>query len=320
MLEKLMPEIGPNPVPDLMWLSCDGMMVIDEQRRILAMNPALEQLIGRPSSELAGKSECGLLFSCRDLQGCSLEDQPERCPGLKAMVQFEPVRDAQFTIRNAQGKGIVVSASYTPIQLPDRPVWALAVFRDVTLNKKQELRWIQQAMTDPLTALPNRTALLDRLQKELSRTRRYRRPLAVAIADLDGFKGYNDAYGHPAGDELLQALAQLFQAGRRSADLIARYGGDEFALLLPETDFAGAEVVTEHLRGVVASFPFPRRKPLFMKPDLTHPVRMSFGVAVFPEDGTDPKDLIACADERLYEAKRRGGNCVVEGPLLEKSA
>ena len=303
---------GAMPVPDLMWLSCDAMMIIDEHRVILAANPAMERLTGRSASDLIGKIECGALFSCRDLQGCSMKEDPSRCPGLSAMHQFTPVRDAEFSIRNAQGKGLVVNASYTPIQLPGRPVWALAVFRDMTSRKKQELRWIQQAMTDPLTALPNRNVFLDLLQKELGRAKRHNRPLAVAMIDLDNFKGYNDVYGHPAGDELLKALAGLLQAGRRTSDLPARVGGDEFALLLPETDGAGAMVVAERLCNSVASFPFAH--PAAIQPQAAPPpVHLSIGVSVLPKDGQDSQALLACADRRLYEAKGRGGNNVV-GP------
>lgn len=303
---------GAIPVPDLMWFSCDGMMVIDEHRVILAVNPAMERLTGRAAADLIGKSECGVLFSCRDLQGCSMEENPAHCPGLKAMHRFTPVRDAEFSIRNAQGKGVVVNASYTPIQLPDRPVWALAVFRDMTSRKKQELRWIQQAMTDPLTALPNRNVFLDLFQKELGRAMRHNRPLAVAMIDLDNFKGYNDAYGHAAGDDLLKTLAGLLRSGRRTSDLAARYGGDEFALLLPETDAAGAMVVADRFCSLVAGFPFAHPDTI-QSQAAPRPVHLSIGVSVFPEGGQDSQALLACADRRMYEAKQRGGNNVV-GP------
>ncbi len=292
MLEKV-----PGIVPDILWFSCDGMMVIDEQRRILAMNPALEQMTGRASEEVAGKLECGTLFSCRDEKGCSLREHPEECPGLKAMRQFRSVPSAEYTIRIAEGKGRVMSASYTPIQLPDRPVWTLVVMRDISAAKRRERQLLKQAKSDPLTGLANRAAFLEACFKEIKRASRHGGKLAVAMVDLDGFKGYNDQHGHLAGDDLLKGIAQGLQTGRRASDLVTRYGGDEFALLLPETDAAGAVNLTERLCHLLG-----RAHP---------PMTLSIGVAVYPEDGTSTESLLSRADRRLYQAKGLGGNRVI---------
>ena len=310
---------GSRLIPDLLWYSCDGMMAIDEHRRILAINPALERLLDRKSEDLSGKAHCGVLFSCRDLHGCSLEENPQDCPGLKAVQSFQPVRDAEYCIRTAGGKAIVVSSSYTPIQLPGHPVWALVILRNITPQKKKELRLIQQAKTDPLTLLPNRTALTETCLKEIGRAKRHDQPLAVAMLDVDGFKAYNDTYGHPAGDVFLRTLADLIRTGRRIGDLVTRYGGDEFVLLLPETDAADAMLVAEKIRQVVARFLFARGQEIPSAPTLC-PITVSSGIAVFPEDGDIPEKLLARADQRLYEAKRRGGNQVVGPPYPGETA
>lgn len=179
---------GTVPVPELLWRSCDGMMVIDERRRILAMSPSMERLTGRQMHDVVGKVECGVLFGCHDGHGCPLADHPEKCPGLRAMRRLRPVKAAEYTIRTASGHTRVMSCSYTPIQqTPKSPVLALAVMRDLTHQKWRENRLAASAMTDPLTRLPNRTAFLDACSKELRRDVRHVRPLAIAMADLDGF-------------------------------------------------------------------------------------------------------------------------------------
>lgn len=304
---------GHAVIPELLWHSCDAMMVIDEERKILAANPAMERLTGRRREELMGRAECGFVLNCRDPQGCSLAEQPWECPGLRAMRGFEPIPSAEYTIHDAQGKDLVVSSSYTPIQLPGRPIWALVIMRDITLQKRREMRLILQAKTDPLTSLHNRASLMEALQTELKRASRHGRTLALAMVDLDGFKQYNDRFGHLAGDDLLKALAGLLRAGRRLPDLVARYGGDEFVLLLPETDAAGAMVVAQRLCNIIAKFPFaPTEAPVEQTP--LKPIGISIGVAVYPGDGREPQELLANADRRLYDAKNQGGRRAVGPP------
>ncbi len=298
------------PVPEILWYSCDGMMVIDERRTVMAINPALEKMLGRSADQVVGKAECGVLFACQDLHGCPLMSRPSECPGLRAMERFEPVHSAEYTIQITEGKRIVVSASYTPIQMPGRPVWALVVMRDITLQKQREDRLVRKAMSDPLTSLPNREAFLKTFSVELKRAIRHGRSLGVAMLDVDGFKKYNDTYGHLAGDKLLRSIAVVLRSGRRASDVVARYGGDEFALLLSETDAAGAIVMAERLEYAISKFPFGvagAREAVSPLPLVT----VSIGVAVFPEDGNTIDKLLTQADQRLYEAKRLGCNRVV---------
>ena len=140
--------------------------------------------------------------------------------------------------------------------------------------------------------------MMNALAREFKRASRHRMPLTFGLADLDGFKRYNDTYGHVLGDELLEKVGQIFKQGRRAEDVIARYGGDEFGILLPGTDAAGAMVVADRLRTGVA---------------FALPVTVSIGLSTFPGDGVNPQELISHADTRLYTAKTLGHNQVI-GP------
>lgn len=297
------PQEAPPGVPELLWQACDAMMVIDDQRRILAVNPAMERLMGHAASELVGRQQCSALFACHTDTGCSLAEQADRCPGMRAMRRGRPVEAATYLIRTPAGRTVPICASYTPLPArADGTVCALAVLRDVRVLQRQERRLLRQATTDLLTGLPNRASFLRGFSEHLARARRLPAPCAVAMADLDGFKAYNDRHGHHAGDALLAAIAGQLMAGHRGAEMVARFGGDEFVLCFPDADAGTAMAAAERLRKVVAE-----------AAPADPPVTISFGVAVCPDDGQAAEELLAKADERLYAAKRRGGNRVV-GP------
>jgi diguanylate cyclase (GGDEF)-like protein len=152
------------------------------------------------------------------------------------------------------------------------------------------------AKTDPLTGLLNRRGFEETFAIELDRARRSRRPLSVVAGDLDGFKRLNDHLGHHAGDEALQALAVDIAKWKRRIDVAARMGGEEFALLLPDTDERGAFLVAERLRRAV--------RRTFS--DTPLPVTISFGIASWPDHGDETALLLRAADEALYAAKDLG--------------
>ncbi len=151
------------------------------------------------------------------------------------------------------------------------------------------------AVTDPLTGLYNRRLFAESFEKELNRARRYGLPLGIVILDLHRFKEVNDKYGHPRGDEVLRAAAATLQKALRTSDSAFRIGGDEFALLLPQTDAAQAEALGKRIETVFAE----TLKPL----QLGFSVTMDHGVATFPQDGDQSEQLIHVADERLYQLK-----------------
>jgi diguanylate cyclase (GGDEF)-like protein/putative nucleotidyltransferase with HDIG domain len=180
-------------------------------------------------------------------------------------------------------------------------IWTVLVVGAFIATLRQRVdhlidRLSNAASTDPLTHLLNRRGFRDVFDLELERSRRSGRPCALLMADLDHFKRVNDMLGHPAGDERLRKFASLLESGKRRIDASARMGGEEFALLLPETDEHGAYVIAERLRHAVRDAFAPDQLPL----------TVSFGVAAYPNHGATGDQLLQAADQALYVAKELG--------------
>lgn len=183
-------------------------------------------------------------------------------------------------------------------------------FRAVEQMKKQlEERNVELqrlSMTDGLTAIPNRRHFDDMLQREWRRGHRDKFPVALIMIDVDQFKRYNDTYGHQAGDECLQRIAEVLKnVARRPGDVAARYGGEEFALLLPQTDVDGACVVASNLKMLVEKLNIPHSAS-----EVAPHVTLSLGIACVtePPASMQPDELVAIADRALYRSKRNGRN------------
>ena len=159
----------------------------------------------------------------------------------------------------------------------------------------------EQATTDHLTGLANRRRFERQLEREVARTARHERPFSLVLLDLDDFKQVNDTHGHEAGDVAIQSLARVLQQGTRGIDLAARVGGEEFAVILTETNLAGAAEVAERLRLTLRATEIP----------VIGHIAASFGVAECPSQGLTARELVASADAALYEAKRQGRDRVV---------
>ncbi|MGB6386936.1 MAG: GGDEF domain-containing protein [Terriglobales bacterium] len=167
---------------------------------------------------------------------------------------------------------------------------------------------LQLATSDPLTGLFNRGYVDDRFALELSRARRYGKLLTIAVIDADRFKLLNDTHGHPAGDLVLRKISTILRDSIRQSDTVGRYGGEEFVVILPETDIESAQRKLESLRELVASTPIA----LATRGEKIQ-VTISAGLASFPQDGEDAAELFALADERMFQAKKEGRNRVVAG-------
>ena len=161
--------------------------------------------------------------------------------------------------------------------------------------------------TDNLTGAVNKAFFETELQREIYRAARYHRPLSLLMIDIDGFKEINDQHGHIVGDRALAGIGKLICDSIRSDDTLGRFGGDEFAVLMPEMELRGAVEVAERLRQQVADNTFEVE-------DLELQISVSIGAAFADAAVREPTDLIQVADERLYRAKRNGRNCVKPEP------
>ena len=159
------------------------------------------------------------------------------------------------------------------------------------------------ALTDELTRLYNFRFLKAALRREIERASRYGQVFSIIMIDVDHLKRYNDDHGHLGGSELLRQLAAILSQSSRAIDLVAKYGGDEFMVILPQTRLEGAVTMASRIRSAVASTAFPHCNP----GDMT----VSVGVASFPQHGDSVETLVGAADRALFQAKRNSRNCVV---------
>jgi diguanylate cyclase (GGDEF)-like protein len=161
------------------------------------------------------------------------------------------------------------------------------------------------AIRDPLTGLYNRRYFNDKLDEEISRSRRTKMPVSLIYMDIDHFKKYNDQNGHPMGDQLLKMFATILAKTSRKNDIVARIGGEEFVMILPHTDARGAAIKAEKLRRTIEStkFPFAEKQPLGC-------VSSSIGVSEYPSIAGDAEALVKAADDALYQIKSTTRNRV----------
>lgn len=206
---------------------------------------------------------------------------------------FESFREQEERIGSESAAGVRA--------LAERVIELQQKTRDAELMIEEQRRL---AHTDTLTRLPNREAWTNRLQQEYQRWQRYRRPLALAVCDIDRFKNVNDRFGHAVGDAVLRAVGECVSSQLRKTDFVARFGGEEFVFLLPETTPEQAKGAMDKVREAIAALSIDAggRK--------TVTVTASFGVAGFAEDD-EPDRVFTRADTALYQAKAAGRDCVV---------
>ncbi len=269
----------------------DGVLITDTAGNIIDANPSLCRLSG---------------FEYRDLIGHNprvFRSRKQDAGFYRQMWQALSERghwDGELWNRRKDGTEVPERLSVSAV-LDDagNVTHFIGVYTDISALKAHQKELERQALHDALTGLPNRRLLIDRLHQSLAQARRSSGQVAVAFADLDGFKAVNDRLGHEAGDDLLVTIGQRMQASIREGDTVARLGGDEFVLLLVGLGSTGEVAGTlERILDEVA-------KPIPLRGDIAR-VGASIGVALYPEDGDDAESLLQHADMAMYEAKHAG--------------
>ena len=181
----------------------------------------------------------------------------------------------------------------------------LALIIDRTEWHRKAEMYQRMSLTDPLTGLPNRRYLEDRLFEEVERSKRYGTPLSFMIIDVDHFKTYNDVYGHTNADRVLSQTALILRGSIRAIDMSARFAGDEFCIVLPETEPEDAVRIAERIRVATSQTEYHSELG-----DLMGQVTISVGISSFGASRQSPLAIIETADRALYQAKTRGRNCV----------
>lgn len=208
--------------------------------------------------------------------------------------------------------GVLSLDNATPDSFREEEVRALEAVADIcadAIQNAQSFKKIEEmADIDGLTGIYNRRHLEKRLSTELDRLARYEHGMALLMIDIDHFKNLNDEFGHILGDEVLRHVSAIFNKHLRKADIVCRYGGEEFVVLLPETVRDKAVSVAEKLRSLIENYQFP---------GLGRPLTVSIGVADFPDHGTTRDELVKAADRALYAAKQAGRNKVARATVAE---
>ena len=263
--------------------------------RIVYANPAFEKRMGYSVSEILGESP--------DILNGRGTDRQTRYRIRKAMRDGKGTR-TELLKYSKDGQGYWMDINIIPLKDESGVVSHFAsIERDLSRYKRMERQLINMALFDSLTGSLSRPAFLEQSDKEMTRSKRYHRPLSVMMIDIDHFKLVNDNYGHAAGDSVLQIFVEAIQEVIRTTDFLGRVGGEEFALLLPDTSLNSAHHLAERVRERINKYPY-------LAGGMLIDVTASLGVAEIQEFDSDIKALLNRADEALYTAKQAGRNRV----------
>jgi diguanylate cyclase (GGDEF)-like protein/PAS domain S-box-containing protein len=291
--------------------SMDMMCRVSLDRQILYASPACKRLLGWSQEEMVGKGPQHLVLE-------------EDLPIVRQSVAFamQPgVEDFPHTVRMNTKDGEVIWVEINARMVRDEatgdPVEMVLVFRDITERKQFEEKLHRMAMTDGLTGLANRRAFDETLEREWKRVLREASHTSLILLDVDHFKAFNDHYGHQVGDDCLRAVAHAVEkAVGRPNDLVARYGGEEIAVILPKTDLKAAMELGERIRRRVQELALVHEKSANGEGVVT--ISVGVAAALSRHGGTMkmPESLLMAADTALYKAKLQGRNRVATAFLV----
>jgi diguanylate cyclase (GGDEF)-like protein/PAS domain S-box-containing protein len=283
-------------------------LATDNAGRITAVNPAGERMLGYRREELVGRATPALLLPAGDLERRAEALRHELgapMSGLEALLapaREGRVEEREWSLVRRDGSRLPVQLAVSALRdAQGAATGFLAIAHDITERKRSEASIRRLALHDPLTGLPNRTLLADRVNGAIERARRGRTRFGLLMIDLDHFKHVNDSLGHPVGDEVLKAVAERLGATVRQVDTVARMGGDEFVVVLD--GLAGSEdavTVADKIRAAFVGDILVGGHALHLTP--------SIGIALYPDHGSDLSALLKNADAAMYETKARGRN------------
>lgn len=292
----------------------DGVISTDADGRVTFMNPTAEEMTGWRSGDAEGEAVATVFNIINEKTRAPAPNPVAMCMSQQRPVQF----DDDVTLVGRDGRRTHIRDSAAPVRTRDgRTIGAVLVFQDMTQNRAQQQKLAHSAAHDALTGLPNRQAFERALTSACASVAQEKRTHAICFIDLDRFKRVNDTAGHAAGDALLRRVGEAISANRRSQDFVARFGGDEFALILSDCPLDAAEQIAQQVIDAIAGIRFTWQ-------GRDYSVGASIGVAGIGQGEDDPNDAINRADRACYAAKNGGRNLVViwgrETPALRASA
>jgi diguanylate cyclase (GGDEF)-like protein/PAS domain S-box-containing protein len=273
----------------------DAVLATDAQGRVRYLNRAAESLSGWQAADALGRPLADVLRLTSDssamLSGAAEGSRETRAGAPRLLLR----RDGTQVPVDHGAAPLIAESGLSGGEVH--------VLRDATERMRYARALRALAYRDPLTGLANRSSLMDRLGLELAHARRQRAGLALLFVDLDGFKAINDAHGHRAGDAVLLVVAERLRAALREVDTVARLGGDEFTVILPNVStLEGAQAVARKLLAAL-------EQPIAWEAQSLQ-CSASIGIALHPEDGDRPEELLEASDARMYRAKASGGGRV----------
>ena len=261
------------------------------QIKIIDINKAAVKLYGAKSKE-ALISNLGKNFS-PDLLNILIDE-------FASLLEGKSSFESEFKMRATDGTthDVLIKVA-VPDLYKDSFYRVIVTLQDITDRKKLERNLRQRAQIDGLTKLLNHNSIAQRLEQEVLRAKRYRLTLSCFMIDLDNFKSVNDQFGHQKGDQVLKRVATLIKNSLRKVDIVGRYGGDEFLVILPETNPENAKIAAKRIQDLFYSKPFKFQKGAPIT------ITLSTGISGYPRHEVEHgKDLIALADKAMYKAKK----------------